>query len=102
MNENELHSETFKLVEDATRIEGSHGWIQWKGTQVCMDVNCECGARLHFDEEFLYAVGCDNCGSTYAVGAYVKLVKMTDPRHIEFMRGRCFYSAYDENCKVDP
>jgi len=20
-----------------------HGWVQWKGTDVCMDVHCACG-----------------------------------------------------------
>ena len=23
-----------------------HGWIQWKGTGVCMDVHCKCGVCL--------------------------------------------------------
>jgi hypothetical protein len=35
---------------------GSHGWIQWKGTDVCMDIHCECGTLSHIDGEFAYII----------------------------------------------
>lgn len=40
--------------------EGSHGWIQWKGTNVCMDIYCECGYHGHIGDEFVYFVKCPN------------------------------------------
>lgn len=52
--------------------EATHGWIQWKGTDVCLDLRCECGALTHFDGEFAYALECSACGRTYAMNPHVK------------------------------
>ena len=56
--------------------EEPHCWIQWKGTDVCMDVHCACGAHLHFDGEFCYFLECPHCGIAYAVGENVKLIPL--------------------------
>ncbi len=74
---NDLHSRMYQRIEALTRIDGPHGWIQWKGTNVCMDLHCACGAHLHADEEFFYSVRCGHCGVTYAVSPFVKLVPLT-------------------------
>lgn len=50
-----------------------HGWIQWKGTDVCMDVYCTCGAHGHLDTDFAYFYKCLHCGDTFAVGQTVRL-----------------------------
>ena len=50
-----------------------HGWIQWKGTDVCMDIRCACGELTHIDEEFCYHVKCGACGKVYECGGFVKL-----------------------------
>lgn len=57
----------------ADRVEGPHGSIQWKGTEVCMDVRCACGYHSHIDGEFLYYIQCPNCGQVYRTGMSVKL-----------------------------
>lgn len=75
----------FEKVDGATKLEPPCGWIQWKGTNVCMDVRCECGALGHVDAEFAYHVECSACGRVYAVGAYVKLVPVTRAE----IEGRC-------------
>ena len=57
-----------------------HGWVQWKGTDVCMDVLCICGAHGHVDSDFPYFVRCngkEGCGRVYAVSGYVELVELT-------------------------
>lgn len=59
--------------------DGPHGWIQWKGTDVCIDLHCECGTHGHYDGDFMYAVQCEDCGRKYAVGSNVKLIELTDP-----------------------
>jgi hypothetical protein len=51
-----------------------HGWIQWKGTNVCMDVHCRCGAHMHIDDDFVYFIECPHCGAVYAVGNHVELI----------------------------
>lgn len=57
---------------------GAHGWIQWKGTRVCMDVHCICGAHMHIDEEFCYFLHCPYCDRVYIVGSYVQLMEVAD------------------------
>lgn len=54
----------------------SHGWIQWKGTRVCMDITCVCGKHSHLDEDFTYFFECA-CGKKYAVGQNIKLIELT-------------------------
>ena len=56
---------------------GAHGWIQWKGTDVCMDVHCACGHHGHIDGDFFYRYQCPKCGAHYAVGQVVKLIPLT-------------------------
>lgn len=47
--------------------ETDTGWkqpsafIQWKGTEVCMDFHCKCGAFCHFDGDSPYVVECPHC-----------------------------------------
>jgi hypothetical protein len=36
-------------------------FIQWKGTDACLDFHCRCGAFLHFDGDFAYNLRC-TCG----------------------------------------
>lgn len=54
-----------------------HGWpqpsafIQWKGTDVCMDFHCQCGAFCHFDGDFAYLVRCQHCGVVWQMPSTV-------------------------------
>ena len=57
--------------------EGPHGWIQWKGTNACMDVYCACGHHGHVDADFAYNVKCPECGRVYACDGHIKLVELT-------------------------
>lgn len=66
----------FEEVERRTVVEGPHAWIQWKGTNVCADIHCDCGHHSHIDEDFAYYVRCPKCHLVYAMGAYVKLVPL--------------------------
>ena len=57
--------------------DGPHGWVQWKGTEACVDLHCACGAHGHFDGMFMYRVRCKDCGRRYVVGQVVKLIEVT-------------------------
>lgn len=52
-------------------VDSETGWlepsafIQWKGTDVCMDFHCQCGAFCHFDGDFAYIVQCPHCSTIY-------------------------------------
>lgn len=52
---------------------GPRGWIQWKGTDICMDVYCACGESSHVDAEFVYFVRCPHCKAVYWVSPHVVL-----------------------------
>ena len=53
--------------------DGPHIWVQWKGTSLCADFHCACGAFGHIDADFCYAVRCPLCGALYQVGMNVRL-----------------------------
>jgi hypothetical protein len=55
-----------------------YGWIQWKGTNVCMDVHCNCGFQGHIDADFAYNVGCPECGTVYMCNGHIELVELTE------------------------
>ncbi len=48
-----------------------NAFIQWKGTDVCMDFHCECGARHHIDASFVYAVKCHECGAIWEMPSHL-------------------------------
>lgn len=43
----------------------ANAFIQWKGTDVCMDFCCDCGATGHCDGYFHYVVECPKCGQKW-------------------------------------
>jgi hypothetical protein len=55
-----------------------HGWIQWKGTDVCMDIHCSCGEFSHIDASFAYHVKCPYCGKVYMVNGHVELIELQE------------------------
>jgi len=55
-----------------------YAFIQWKGTDVCMDVHCICGFTGHIDGDFVYNVKCPKCNRVYACNPYIELVELTD------------------------
>lgn len=75
--------------EEAWRIQEAyqgkpHGWIQWKGTNVCMDVHCECGELTHIDCDFVYFVKCCKCNKKYFVNGHVQLIEISEePKNIK-------------------
>ena len=57
-------------------VDQPHCWIQWKGTDVCMDIHCECGELTHVDAEFAYFVECCECHRKYFVNGHVQLIEI--------------------------
>jgi hypothetical protein len=48
-------------------------FIQWKGTDVCMDVWCSCGRNFHIDSDFAYAVQCRHCEKRFEMSAVIEM-----------------------------
>ena len=66
--------EAWKIQE---QYEGKpHGFIQWKGTDVCMDFYCKCGHLSHIDGDFAYFVKCPKCETVYMCNAHIELVEL--------------------------
>lgn len=65
------------LNEAAAKADGEDGrpttFVQWKGTEICMDFWCPCGVQSHFDTGFLYALKCPTCGRRYEVATQLCL-----------------------------
>lgn len=40
-------------------------FVQWKGTEVCLDFHCACGYDGHLDAAFAYGLECNACGRVY-------------------------------------
>jgi hypothetical protein len=40
-------------------------FIQWKGTDACLDLYCTCGEQFHFDGYFACELTCGYCGQTW-------------------------------------
>lgn len=53
-----------------------HAFIQWKGTDVCMDFHCTCSAHGHFDGFFAYFVKCQHCGTIWQMPHNLAVVKV--------------------------
>ena len=66
--------EAFEIQE--TYLGLPHGWIQWKGTKVCMDIHCKCGNSFHIDADFAYHVKCGQCGTAYMCNGHIELIEL--------------------------
>lgn len=56
-------------------FKNENNFIQWKGTDLCMDFSCECGEHNHYDGYFAYYVKCAGCGQVYEMDTKVKMKK---------------------------
>jgi len=62
------------------KFKEENNFIQWKGTDVCMDFHCECGEHNHYDGFFAHYVRCAGCGQVYELDTKVKM-KKTNKTH---------------------
>lgn len=67
-----------KKIENATKITGAHGCLQWKkGSDVCIDIQCECGLFSYIDGEFTYLFRC-SCGKLWGISPYIRLLPLEE------------------------
>jgi hypothetical protein len=61
----------------ATRdLPRPHAFIQWKGSNVCMDLYCPCGDQFHIDADFTYAVQCPHCKRRFEMSSMIEMREM--------------------------
>lgn len=56
--------------------EGPNAFIQWKGTDVCLDFYCPCGYQSHYDGYFAYVIECPKCEREFAMPHTVQMVEV--------------------------
>ncbi len=78
-----------------------HVFIQWKGTDVCMDFRCECGANCHFDGYFAYCVKCPHCETVWEM-PQVLYPRKADSRTYEGHRENPKLLETDEDMETAP
>lgn len=54
-------------------------FIQWKGTDVCLDFHCSCGQSHHIDAYFVYNIQC-TCGKIWEMPHSFHLIEVENPR----------------------
>lgn len=94
MSDKESYAARWKRMEATKPAEGEpHAWIQWKGTNVCMDVHCSCGAHGHIDADFAYKYRCFACNKLFDVAGYVRLIEVPEAEYTQIDRdGLCVVS----------
>jgi len=57
-------------------------FVQWKGTELCGDFHCSCGAHGHLDDQFAYSVECSACGRIWELPINLPLIDGRDEPHV--------------------
>lgn len=78
---------------EGNEISGPNVFIQWKGTDVCLDFYCKCGRHHHVDAWFVYGLKCAPCGRTYAMPSSIALKEVTQQE-------QCTHVCEDEDEEV--
>ena len=55
-------------------------FLQWKGTDACLDLYCTCGDQFHFDGYFASELTCGKCGQTYEL-PHMLAITPAEPSH---------------------
>ncbi len=61
-------------------------FLQWKGTDVCLDFYCPCGADTHYDGYGAATVRCPACDTVYELAIRLNARKTTDPFDRKYAR----------------
>lgn len=95
-------SKKAKTIDEAWDIQEQfvgkpHGWIQWKGTDVCMDVHCKCGESTHIDGDFVYSVKCPKCGTSYMCNGHIELIELEqEPDNVKVAEAPIDNTGYEQ------
>lgn len=57
-------------------------FIQWKGSDICISVDCACGTSSHYDGDFAYGLKCGRCGAVWTLPVNLTLTRGIPPSGI--------------------
>jgi hypothetical protein len=69
-------------MSDDSRPEA---FIQWKGTDACLDLYCTCGEQFHFDGYFAVELTCGDCGQTYELPHMLRIQPVKPSRKLKLV-----------------
>lgn len=72
------HEEYIEWIIDKSKMREPYVYIQYKGTDICCDVNCSCGYHAHIDTIGLYRYACPKCKKVFALVHNVKLLEIPE------------------------
>lgn len=76
------------LVPESVVADGQEGrprsFVQWKGTDLCMDFTCVCGQGGHIDDDFVYFLRCPSCARVYELAPVVSVREIPTYEGIEW------------------
>lgn len=78
MIHDDFYEQVYRKQDRTYKPDTPNGWIQWKGTDVCIDLHCTCGYDGHVDSEFFYYYECPDCKGKYALSPNIALIPLTD------------------------
>lgn len=78
LDQKKLQDKILEQERLAFPTETPQGFIQYKGTNICIDLICKCGYRGHYDGDFLYYYRCPKCNTVYQLSCRVKLYELSE------------------------
>ncbi len=51
-------------------------YVQWKGTDICADLHCDCGHHTHVCGDFMYTAMCEKCEQHYRLDEHITITKV--------------------------
>jgi hypothetical protein len=58
----------------------SFGVVSWKGSDICIDIDCECGVVSHYDGYFAAVIECPACKRQYWLNPRIELKEIEGAR----------------------
>ncbi len=92
-----FQSHNFPPLRDEKDDKRPKIYIQWKGTDACLDLYCVCGEQWHMDEDFLYFVKCPYCGRVYETSCHIAMYELTLQEILQLDPFQIHESARDED-----
>jgi hypothetical protein len=53
--------------------------LQWKGTEACLDLWCDCGMYTHWDDSFMSQVQCPACEQVWELNPEIAVTPCSEP-----------------------
>lgn len=56
-----------------------YAFIQYKNTDICVDIECLCGESFHYDGYFAYYLQCPNCNQIFKLNTHIEIQPENNP-----------------------